>query len=35
MPTKELINNLTAGVSEWLVYVAIAVVTLIGICKCI
>lgn len=35
MPTKELINHLTAGVSEWLVYVAIAVVTLIGICKCI
>lgn len=35
MPTKELINNLTAGLSEWLVYVAIAVVTLIGICKCI
>lgn len=35
MPTKELISNLTAGLSEWLVYCAIAVVTLIGICKCI
>ncbi len=35
MPAKELISNLTAGLSEWLVYCAIAVITLIGICKCI
>lgn len=35
MPTKEIISNLTAGLSEWLVYFAIAVVTLIGLLKCI
>ena len=35
MPTKEIISNLTAGLSEWLVYCAIAIVTLIGLCKCI
>ena len=35
MPTKELISKLTAGLSEWLVYCAIAIVTIIGICKCI
>lgn len=32
---KELITNLTSSLSEWLVYCAIAVVTLIGLCKCI
>ncbi|MBO5502755.1 MAG: MotA/TolQ/ExbB proton channel family protein [Clostridia bacterium] len=35
MPTKEIISNLTAGLSEWVVYFAIAIVTLIGLCKCI
>ncbi len=35
MPTREMLDNLTAGLSEWLVYFAIAVVTLIGLCKCI
>ena len=35
MPTKEIISNLTAGLSEWLVYFAIVVVTLIGLLKCI
>ena len=35
MSTKEIISNLTAGLSEWLVYFAIAVVTLIGLLKCI
>lgn len=35
MPAKEMIDNLTAGLSEWLVYCAIAIVTLIGLFKCI
>lgn len=35
MPAKEIISNLTSGLSEWLVYCAIAVITLIGLCKCI
>lgn len=34
MPT-EILSQLSAGLSEVLVYAAIALVTLVGLCKCI